>query len=111
MTNELAKQLKDAGFPIIELAPNAIAVGSQKARCAFCGFPFLEIDNRRLYMLPIAEVFTEVLGDRLFNVKRYKHGWKAYTYAGEDDMIDIGEGETMDEALGNLWLNINNGSN
>ena len=112
MNYELAKQLKAAGFPLSEIAKQALPYEARdKAYCFFCGFPFLEIDGK-FYMQPVLEVLIEACNNSLFALSRTKRGTRTnwycvYNYSLLNDaLLETEEYETPEEAVARLWLTL-----
>lgn len=103
MTPELAKQLKDAGFPFIELATKAV---NGRPSCLFCGQSFIEID-KTWFMNPTLSELIEACGERFGSLQlavskdpdnhRY---WRAVELGNTGGEL----GSTPDEAVAKLWL-------
>lgn len=104
MNYELAKKLKDAGFPMKE---------------TFSGIDQLPSGNRAYYdqehkISPTLSELIEACGDKFEYLNRVHGGtdsWFAGTqddYAGTEMSIFQGEkGSTPEEAVANLWLDLN----
>jgi hypothetical protein len=97
MNYDLAKQLKDAGFPI----PNH---GFNEGECDFrnCHYPA----NKEQICVPTLSELIEACGDKFVTLTRWKKAvlsveWSAY---GTDFRRD---GRTLEEAVANLWLALN----
>ena len=103
MTYELAKQLKDAGFPQKEV---------HESRCpchepwGMCG---LEAHNNRPPYIPTLSELISELGDKFGNLERipppnklFKQGFGVRSWDGQYYEI----GESPEEALSRLWLTI-----
>ncbi len=105
MNYELAKKLKDAGFPLKEdtcFSPECT-----------CNTSF---DGR--YVTPTLEELIEACGDSFDFIKRggtdalsnllLKEGISTQWVAGPKDLRKIQFGSTPEEAVANLWLALNN---
>lgn len=93
MNYQLAKKLKDAGFP-------------QKDRGNFIGPPDVEIINTPLaiYVPTLSELIEACVGDRLdFYLKNST--LTVHWSAGMNGRV--GNGETPEEAVANLYLALN----
>ena len=93
MNYELAKELKDAGFPQSE--PN--------------GFPgILNPDGDTTVYYPTLEELIEACGDSSISLAKWGKKWQAgyHDKWGECNGPE-GSGETPEEAVANLWLAIN----
>jgi hypothetical protein len=89
MTYELAKQLKDAGFPNDWTHWN-------------------DDDDFRGYIAPTLSELIEACGDRFYKLyRREGEGW--YTQAGCESIEEPEEsnGATAEEAVAKLWLALN----
>lgn len=93
--NELAKQLKDAGFPYEEnrFGGDALSLGRGVVR----------IEDSEL-LIPTLPELIEACGDlSAFNLQHYKNGeWSAFA-----DLLDDRQGahaSTPEEAVARLWL-------
>lgn len=94
MNYELAKQLKDAGFP-------------QKHE-PFCVKIPMELDtlgNQIRYFMPSLSELIEACGDRLQALERTGLGWRALVSPIRESAMGI-HGLTPEEAVANLWLKI-----
>lgn len=65
----LAKELKDAGFPLVKLVQPLASHEGEKQFCFMCGFPFVEI-NGELYHMPLVETLVEACGESFGELKR-----------------------------------------
>lgn len=106
ITYELAKKLKDAGFPLIEAKGLAVNMSADIACCAMCGFPFLQIGDK-YYFRPVLDVLIEACGDLYFELQGYDGEWEAY------DTSDIsrefgksGKGNSPEEAVAGLFIKL-----
>lgn len=95
---ELAKRLKDAGFP-----------NDWESRCGHCGY-----DNGSNF--PTLSELIDACGDSSFSLNGYNRNknapyeeyWKAGTWHPTiDQQWVLGEGKTPEEAVANLWLSFN----
>ncbi len=85
MNYELAKQLKDAGFP-------------QKDICGHCGTKFHTDTFPTLFEL------IEACGDRFQRLSRMDYGFRA---VGMKDSVIFCDNNTPEEAVAKLWLELN----
>jgi hypothetical protein len=94
MNYELAKKLKDAGFPQYE--PN--------------GFPgIMNPDGDKAVYYPTLSKLIESCGDDFKEMYRAdKSGKSIWVAKCCDNSSHVGEGSTPEEAVANLWLALNN---
>lgn len=112
MTYELAKQLKDAGFPLIKVSGFVVA-SHGKTFCTLCGFPFLEIDGE-YFLQPVLDVLIEACGDG-FTVLERTGDWFTKEYGEDRRWMTTQDrnwkkqhtGKTPEEAVAKLWLALN----
>ncbi len=114
MTYELCKKLKDAGFPIKEWdcsccleMKGRLEIPTLSELIQACGDRFVMVGNDKAH-----ENFS--LGGRNYVLKQQINGenmWRSYAYTGrkEDPIGKIVEeyGNTPEEAVANLWLELN----
>lgn len=118
MTYELAKRLKEAGFPQSE---NNVygTVGVYNLRAGsncpknFSNDCDKECQDNHIYF-PTLEELIEACGDRLYSIMRssgtdingvIQHTWCAEARDPENDqIIDCADYPTITEAVANLWL-------
>jgi hypothetical protein len=98
MNYELAKELKDAGYPLIECDPGA----------KWNGGPFFKIDDI-IYFSPRLEEIIEWCGDGFKNLERNTTTanvvWLCNNYLSEHSPLDeMTEGSTPTQAVARLWL-------
>ena len=108
MTYELAKQLKEAGFPQEDRAfyfegKTTFSISSENDN-------FNGGYEQEVYCAdPTLEELIEACGDKFQELSR---GWKIWhagagEWLGDSDYEFMGEGETPKEAVANLWLKLN----
>ncbi len=103
ITPERLRELKDAGFPIIELAKQAVG---NSDNCIMCGFPFIHVDGQT-FLRPTMEELTDAI--ELCNIDKWAVGWdngNYYAHTFTDKEIYIEGCSTPAEALARLWLAI-----
>ncbi len=126
ITYELAKELKDAGFPQGDSFENVIAHGTAMAylRESKPSDELLEKyekslrdlkemyedDNEWVYQPTLSELI-EACGDKFGGISRAKHPikigqWAAYVITAIE-FNDMVGGSTPEEAVANLWLQLN----
>ena len=109
MNYNLAKKLKDAGYKFIEMI-------DRSPHCYYCGHPFVEI-NDRYYIVPTLSELIGMCGNKLI-LWKFEENWCAgifntssgsgYTDSYVDDYPNpIEKGLTPEEAVANLWLELN----
>lgn len=107
MNYELAKQLKDAGFPdVIERHDRKQQwIQDDPESHEYIFYPELA---------PTLEELIEACGDRFEELNRVGHGkkpkWSAVSYSCEEcgiDVMKMGRGSSPLEAVARLWLEIN----
>lgn len=96
MDYELAKQLKDAGFPL-ESIKNDGSASMYQTRS------FFTADSDRAYMIPTLSELIEACGEDMFELRR-NPGKK--WFAGDGESL-YGTGKTPEEAVANLYLALN----
>jgi hypothetical protein len=102
MNHELAKELKDAGFP---LKPASIADGNARLPMFQYGKDSIGRDNT-WWLEPSLEELIEACGEHFWNlhIKR-EGGLYPWIAAGMDPIV--GTGSTPTEAVASLWLALN----
>lgn len=96
MKYELAKQLKDAGFPM-HLKKNW-----NMNECPYQFGIFLHNDGEE-YLFPTISELIEACGDNFKALDRYNEAkWFAYSHTVSSDRA-----ETPEEAVAKLWLELN----
>ena len=97
---ELSKQLKEAGFPLIELT---LDLGNKEYNyCLSCGYPFLTIDDKR-YLEPNLNLLIEACGDEFGELKKYPKTWVATIGYSIEGICAY----TPEESVAKLWLKLN----
>jgi hypothetical protein len=93
MNYDLAKQLRDAGFP-----------QGGKGTWAFPPNALVGRANDRVYLPTLSELI-EACGD-IFHALRHpsQGGWQAFSVTDREGVMETGIGETPDEAVGCVWL-------
>lgn len=104
MNYELAKQLKDAGFPQGDKTGKMFCTykGNNDHHCSedFCLKPEITI--------PTLEELIEACGTQLDYIDNQWTKWVVYGDSTEDKTVDIKfEGKTPTEAVAKLWLELN----
>lgn len=113
MNYEIARELKNAGFPqrfkdgryypekdlTFEEAQTAHLFLDERRR----GTPESELEVSKLVSIPNLSELIEACGDDFGYLKRYTADgvWEAGAFEGE------GDGQTPEEALARLWLDLN----
>lgn len=104
MNYELLKKLKDAGFPFVELAKQAVG---NSDHCIMCGKKFIHIDGQ-VFLEPELFFLIEACGGNDFYLGKFPEsfdGWKASN--GYDRGFSLeGIGSTPEEAVANLYLEL-----
>ncbi len=95
MNYELAKRLKDAGFPFEECS---------LTDCSYVG-PSLDGDNGKNYHYPTLEELIEACGDEFdfLHMTPTRGSWACHSQSNEA----FGAGSTPTEAVARLWLALN----
>lgn len=103
MNNELVKELKDNGFPLIEFAkPYArYSYQDEKHFCLICGLPLIKIEHR-FYARPFLEELIKECDDLKFLLIHDKDGW----YAENEASMSPSNCKTPEEAIALLWLSV-----
>jgi len=91
MNYELAKQLKDVGYP------------QEAAKGSFLSGTWFE---REKTYIPTLEELIDACGLKTFRLESWKEGWKAGDYTSRS-MKKYALGKTPTEAVARLWLEIN----
>ena len=93
---ELAKKLKDAGFPMKRvggLAPDGASVYA---------------DAKGAYLLPTLSELIEACGTNFYGLRRDRDALGVYWIAEtRDNLKNTGGSETPEEAVARLWLALN----
>lgn len=102
MKEELAQQLKDAGFPGIKIGEYfSHRVGSHSDDYGGdSDYPCHCNDNH----FPTLSELIEECRDGFCELTRYDVGWRAYKNTSN---FVTGEGATPEEAVAHLWLELN----
>lgn len=97
MNYELAKKLKDAGFPIKRCLETGKIV---KPDLVFLG------GDGSIWFYPTLSELIKACGDKFEKLVRDEgKGWRASWF---DDVLEVdGYGVSMDEAVADLWLRLN----
>lgn len=106
ITYELAKQLKDAGFKQYGDGKRENEVGLP----ILIGMDFNSGEYGNYCYFPTLSELIEACGDRFYGVLRgpFKKYWEAGEYWGYAEFCGtIGQGSTPEEAVANLWLELN----
>jgi len=101
MKYELALKLKEAGFPLKCHSPN-------KDDLNF-GLVVDYTKDPSKIMYPLLDELIEACGDKFEELVRLHEGAEFEWYAGYDDLLepDRSYGTTPEEAVANLWLQLN----
>jgi hypothetical protein len=94
MTYELAKQLKDAGFPLKTDYKERGIVEYEATEGGAVG-----------YYEPTLSELIEACGDRFVGLDRFDGGWKATGVIS--NLLCSRDGSVPEEAVGKLWLALN----
>ncbi len=109
ITYELSLKLKDAGFKIrrCEYAREDM----ESRQCVYCEQPCFELgDTGEYYVLPTLSELIESCDKKCNDFALFHFGtnWVCGDYMPyEHDWIERAEGETLEEAVANLWLALN----
>jgi len=93
MNYELAKELKEAGFPQSNNPCTACFNAGPGNRCSNCGFPTLS-------------ELIEACGEDFWNLGIFRHDGRFPWVASSVDPL-TGSGSTPEEAVARLWLALN----
>ena len=104
---KLVKELKDAGFPLIEMVDEHPSYPS----CMRCGHPYVVIDGKN-YLEPNLNVLIDACGEELqfpkfvlWKEKKWEAGY--FTQMYEETWLEpCGKGDTKEEAVAKLWLKL-----
>lgn len=100
MNYELAKQLKDAGFPQ-QIHDDAMYVDSDGRSTHE---PTIHWLNGEIAYIPTLSELIAACGDDFIRLDKCAHDWWA---TGLVDGWDEFNGKTPEEAVANLWLSLN----
>lgn len=110
MNYEIVLNLKEAGFPLKEHPyPHR---KNEHLEYGLLAFPF----GDKIYLFPTLSELIEACGSEFDHLKRVYGDWKweAY-YNGEEVRVDnhyfFGKGQSPEEAVANLWLELNRNGN
>jgi hypothetical protein len=116
MDYKLAKQLKDAGFPVTSICigdkiwinkdNKSIVISKDELEIAFNKI----VVKGEWYKIPTLSELIEACGDKFNELIRYYQGDGFLACAsglGKDGMAIAEEGKTPDEAVAKLWLELN----
>jgi len=96
---EFALKLKNAGFPL------SMKNFDDYCRHIFC--PDVEEEEKKYAYAPSLSELIEKCGDGFINLMRHER--QRYTAYGRLGLKKLfGHGETLEEAVANLWLELNN---
>jgi len=101
MTYELAKELKDAGFPLREKSPEDFAITCAGGKIVA---EAIIIDGFRCF-LPTLDELIEACGTWI-DIYGFKDMWSATNKTAEAN-ANIFYGSTASEAVARLWLALN----
>ncbi len=112
MDYELAKELKDAGFPIRILTEEELGHTEDPDDCPIS--PSVEEDfDGTVYFTPTLSELIEACGDKIHGISRYHNGvytdgWFACGLLNDvDSFTDKFQGKTPEEAVARLFLYLN----
>ena len=94
MDYELAKQLKEAGFPLIGIGEPSVYQHRE----------IIMIDDMA-YFSPTLEELIEACGNEIFKLTKHGNIWQTNFV---DGMAGETAGRTPTEAVAQLWLKLNN---
>lgn len=109
MTRKTAERLHEAGFPEHACSMEMSPKDNVWPKGGFLEFHTgaSEEDKARIITYPNAEDLIEVLGENIQAMARTDFGWRVGRPVDDpivNNMIPIGEGVTLDEALAAYWL-------
>lgn len=101
LSYELAKELRDAGYPI------------KDRRCEDCfqnNYSYCSVCRDQVESVPtlseLIETLPKVIDGAYFNIYWFDDVWRAaYTITECEDTF--ADGKTLEEAVANLWLKLN----
>ena len=98
MKYELAKELKEAGFPMTPYQGGLLCVN---------GKTVMGFDDGTYYLLPSLSELIEACGEEFWNLTYDGGEWHTnFTQGSEYDFGET-EGKTPEEAVARLWLALN----
>jgi len=102
ITYELAKELKEAGFPIVRDSHDYMINTVGGTECTRCGERLTKPETSPFCDLtPTLSELIEACGDKFFELSKLSDGW-----VSSDHYLN-GEGKTPEEAVAKLWLALN----
>ena len=107
MNYELAKKLKEAGYPFREIKGGMCLPEGQDY------FDFNPSGNPKIgaqhFYCPTLSELIEACGDKFYGLHKMVNGeWLAFMYDIEDSTRQVEcKGNTAEEAVSNLWLELN----
>lgn len=102
MNYELAKELKEAGFPQKQpyyYDPKKYT-DEEAVRAILDGKDIADV------YIPTLEELIEACGENLYSLYRHHNEWQAHSNSDQWD-TEIENGKTPTEAVANLWLALN----
>jgi len=109
---KLAKQLKEAGFPFIEMVKQEALYQRGKngdISCVYCGYPIIEIDGK-YYLEPNLNVLIDICGDDFSFLETNdirENRWYEAIGARFKGKNKKASGKFPEEAVAKLWLKLN----
>lgn len=106
---ELAKQLKDAGFPqdLKDFTDIWISRCEGEIKIDVYDRENKYLSKNELYFTPKLSQLIEACGDKFYSlVYALKDDWRCFSER-DGDYIDTADGKTPEEAVAKLWLELN----
>lgn len=121
MKYELAKRLKEAGFPQKGFGEGGFTIHETKGtfcNCVMCeeegqagGYSFDSLEEMGHVYAPTLSELIEACGDDFWKLEKVFSGWVAYPKPEPDDSLVVNKlgafVSTPEEAVSKLWLNLN----
>jgi hypothetical protein len=107
MTYELAKQLKDAGFPqvkSVDTVPDRYGPDGTMHMWEHDAREF--VDYQYGYKIPNLSELIVACGDNFASLQKKVGGYSAFGF-GDEDSMQYGYSATPEEAVAKLWLALN----
>ena len=110
MNYELAKQLKDSGFPQnLQIGNRFVTKNNIQYFCE--NYETKSLYEKDSAKIPTLSELIEACGDRFWKLEGSKGNWHAFYQNTIIPEAKLGQGSTPEEAVAKLWLEINQQNN